>query len=96
MKKLMLVALAAVGFAFASVPKSEAGVSVGIGFGFPAAYPYPYYYGYGRPVSILRICLSLLVQYRLVLVPRTPRLLFAAGPWSAIPSLALSLASTSL
>ena len=51
MKKLMLVALAAAGFAFAWAPKSEAGVSVGIGVGFPGAYPYayPYYYGYPYP-----------------------------------------------
>jgi hypothetical protein len=48
MKKLILIALVAGGFAFGLPPKSIAGVAVGIGFGFPGAYPYPYY-GYGYP-----------------------------------------------
>jgi hypothetical protein len=51
-KKLLLIALVAGGFAFASAPRSDAGVSVGIGFGFPVGYPYPYYpypYGYYGP-----------------------------------------------
>jgi hypothetical protein len=56
LKKLLLIALVAASFVFASTP-SQAGVSVGIGIGFPIGYPYPYpyppypypYYGY-RPV----------------------------------------------
>jgi len=53
-KKLLLIALVASGFAFASAPRSDAGVAVGIGIGFPVAYPYPYpypypYYGYYGP-----------------------------------------------
>ncbi|HAF03794.1 MAG TPA: hypothetical protein DCG89_08350 [Spartobacteria bacterium] len=43
-KRLLLIALVASGFAFASAPRSDAGVSFGIGFGFPVGY-----YGYGYP-----------------------------------------------
>jgi len=50
MKKLLLIALVAAGFAFGWAPKSNAGVSVGIGFGYPVGYGYPYsYYGSGYP-----------------------------------------------
>jgi hypothetical protein len=55
LKKLLLIALVATGFAFTSTP-SQAGVSVGIGIGVPIGYPYPYYgyrgypYPYYRPV----------------------------------------------
>ena len=49
-KKLLLIAVVAAGFVFASASSSEAGrVSVGIGIGFPvgyAAYGYGPYYGY--------------------------------------------------
>ena len=48
MKKLLLIALVAGGFAVASAPQSNAGVAVGIGFGYPG-YPYPYGYGYPYP-----------------------------------------------
>ena len=59
MKKLLLIAVVAAGFAFVSAPKSEAGVSIGIGIGYPGCYyPQPYYgcyyprpyYGYYSPV----------------------------------------------
>jgi hypothetical protein len=56
MKKLLLMAVVAAGFALAGASRAEAGVSVGIGIGFPGycgygypyAYPgyYPYPYGY--------------------------------------------------
>ena len=54
LKKLLLIALVAAGFAFVST-RSEAGISVGIGIGVPFGYPYPYYgypgyYPYYRPV----------------------------------------------
>src|SRR6267143_2021188 len=58
MKKLLLIALVAGGFAFATAPSSNAGVAIGIGVGYPGygypyygcGYPYPYYgYGYYRP-----------------------------------------------
>jgi hypothetical protein len=55
MKKILLIALVAAGFALAATPRAEAGVSVGIGIGFPiggyCGYPYAYpgYYGYGYP-----------------------------------------------
>ncbi|PYL54883.1 MAG: hypothetical protein DMF29_05355 [Verrucomicrobia bacterium] len=59
MKKLLLIALVAGGFAFATAPSSDAGVAIGIGVGYPGyAYPYygcgyPYpYYGYGPSVYI--------------------------------------------
>jgi hypothetical protein len=49
-KKLLLVAIVAGGFAFATVPRSNAGVAIGIGLGFPGVYPYPYYgYPYAYP-----------------------------------------------
>jgi hypothetical protein len=43
-KRLLLIALVASGFAFASAPRSDAQVSFGIGFGAPVGY-----YGYGYP-----------------------------------------------
>src|SRR5205823_13620331 len=58
MKKLLLIALVASGFAFASAPRSDAGVAVGIGpVGIGVGVGYPYYgygyypYGYDRPHS---------------------------------------------
>src|SRR4051812_44792064 len=45
-KKLLLIALVAVGFAFAATPRSEAGVHVGIGIGLPVGIGYGYGYGY--------------------------------------------------
>jgi hypothetical protein len=53
-KKLLLIAVVAGGFAFATAPRSNAGVAIGIGLGFPVVYPYPYaypypYYGYYGP-----------------------------------------------
>jgi hypothetical protein len=47
MKKFILIALVAAGFAIASVPRSEAGISIGIGIGAPIGYGYPYGCGYG-------------------------------------------------
>jgi hypothetical protein len=48
MKKVLTIALLAIGFIALAVPESKAGVSIGIGFGFPAIYGYPAYpYGYG-------------------------------------------------
>jgi hypothetical protein len=62
MKKFLLIALVAAGFAFAGVSRADAGVHVGIGIGIPIGYGhygygYPYYpayyspypYGYYRP-----------------------------------------------
>ena len=49
MKKLLLIALVAVGFMFAGAPRSDAQVYFSIGFGFPGYYgyyPYGYYYPY--------------------------------------------------
>ena len=46
MKKLLLIAVVAAGFAVAGAPRAEAGVSVGIGIGFPGFYGYPYPYAY--------------------------------------------------
>jgi hypothetical protein len=48
MKKLLLIALMACGFAFVPAQRSDAQVSVGIGVGYPS-YGYRYYpsYGYG-------------------------------------------------
>ena len=40
MKKLILIALVAIGFAVAGASRAEAGVSVGIGIGFPVGYGY--------------------------------------------------------
>ena len=63
MKKFMMIALVAIGFAMVATPESNAGVSIGIGFGFPGGcygypaygyYPYSYYpYGaaYYRPFA---------------------------------------------
>jgi hypothetical protein len=47
-KKILLIAVVAVGFAFAAAPRSEARVFVNVGLGFPGFYygPGPYY-GYG-------------------------------------------------
>jgi hypothetical protein len=47
MKKLLLIALVAGGFVFATAPSSNAGVAIGIGVGYPR-YAYPYY-GCGYP-----------------------------------------------
>ena len=44
-KKLLLIAVVAVGFGIVSAPRSEAGLSVGIGFGVPVGYGYGYGYG---------------------------------------------------
>jgi hypothetical protein len=57
MKKLLLIALVAVGFAFAATPRTEARTFVSVGIGFPVGfgyyggcypgyYSYPGYYGY--------------------------------------------------
>jgi hypothetical protein len=49
MKKVLLIALVALGFLMAGAPKSEARVFLNIGIGAPFGY-YPYYqpyYGYG-------------------------------------------------
>src|SRR5437870_13890533 len=51
MKKVLLIALVAGGFAFATAPSSNAGIAIGIGVGYPGygyGYGYPYY-GYGYP-----------------------------------------------
>jgi hypothetical protein len=47
MKKLLLIALVAGGFVFATAPRSNAGIAIGVGVGYPG-YGYPYY-GYGYP-----------------------------------------------
>jgi hypothetical protein len=52
MKKLLLIAVVAIGFLVAAAPQSEARVFVNVGFGFPfgfcgyPAYPYYPYYPY--------------------------------------------------
>lgn len=46
MKRLLIIALLALGFIVAAAPESDAGVSIGIGFGFPGYFGYPPY-GYG-------------------------------------------------
>ncbi|MEY2491925.1 MAG: hypothetical protein QOH24_876 [Verrucomicrobiota bacterium] len=54
MKKLLMIALVALGCLIATAPESNAGVSIGIGFGFPGYFGYPAYYGYypyAYPVS---------------------------------------------
>ena len=72
-KRLLLIALIASGFAFASAPRSDAGVSVGIGFGFPVGYgygpygyypPYPYYGYYGGPSFFWRNGYRVFVRHR--------------------------------
>jgi hypothetical protein len=47
MKKIMMIALVAIGFIVMATPESKAGVSIGIGLGFPGVYGYPAYYPYG-------------------------------------------------
>ncbi len=47
MKKVLLIALVASGFAFASAQRSNAGVAIGIGLPIPFVYPVGYGYGYG-------------------------------------------------
>ncbi len=55
MKKLLLIALVAGGFAFAATPRTEARTFVSVGLGFPIGggyyngCGYPGYYGYGYP-----------------------------------------------
>jgi len=48
-KKLLLIAIVAGGFTFATAPHSNAGVAIGIGLGFPVVSPYPYAYPYPYP-----------------------------------------------
>jgi hypothetical protein len=53
MKKILLIAVVAVGFAFAATPRTEArtfvsvGIGLPIGFGYYGGCGYPGYYGYG-------------------------------------------------
>jgi hypothetical protein len=50
MKKLLLIAVVAIGFLVAGAPKSEARVFFNIGIGLPFGfYPYPAYYSCGYP-----------------------------------------------
>ncbi len=44
-KKLLIIAIAILGFGFVSAPRSEAGVHVGIGIGVPIGVGYGYGYG---------------------------------------------------
>lgn len=46
LKKLLVIAFAALAFGFVSAPHSEAGVSIGIGIGLPIGYGYRYAPGY--------------------------------------------------
>lgn len=50
MRKLLIIALVAVGFIIAAVPESDAHVSIAIGFGFPGYFAYPAYYPPVYPV----------------------------------------------